>query len=239
MTIQFTLNDTDNVLIKKGDNVDLSTPLQIKQETKLIRINVAHTLKISPKKIFMHLNKVVGDTIHKGDIIAEKKSLLKNRYYVSEVDGVIKEISHEDGSIALETKDNRDDNDEYFFMGMIQDIANNVITLKVEKETHYPIKQANSTFGGEIYFVKEEDLPKLKEENVNDKVLFLPSITSYDASKLEVMGADGFVTIESLPEDVTFNAAWMASKTIFQELAKEHFKYCIIDKKSNTIYSYE
>src|SRR3990167_9049048 len=103
MTISFSLSLKDKPLIKVGQEVDFTTPLIKKgaQEEKTIPISSA--LRISPSKIFLYLKKFVGDEIKQGELVAEKKTLFDKRQYLSEYDGTIKEIDHENGNLIVAT----------------------------------------------------------------------------------------------------------------------------------------
>lgn len=239
MTITVHLEDqTGELLIKKGDNVDFDTPLIKKSKNEELKIQIASILKIQPGKIFMHLNKIVGDDVKKGDIVAEKKTILKKRYFISDVDGVIKEINHEDGTITLSAQSDSLDQTLSFFKGKIKEIGGNTVTIEVSDVKSIPLSVARSTFGGEMIFITHDSTSSLNEERVKNKIVCAKSITEYDASRLEVLGVRGIITKHKLPSSVMAASAQIQNPQDFDSLAKEHHPYCIVDKQSTTMFSY-
>src|SRR5438067_2085971 len=90
------------LLVKEGQKVDFKTPLLETPVSTTISINIASHLGIAPSQIFLSIKKVVGENIQKGELLAQKKTLLSKKTFTSPYEGVLKEINHEDGTIVIE-----------------------------------------------------------------------------------------------------------------------------------------
>src|SRR5690606_3961211 len=106
-----------------------------------------------PDKIFHYLKKVVGDSIKKGDLIAENKSFLSTKQYVSSVEGVIKEIDHITGIIFIELDNGEEEFKYCFFTGEVEAIHDDHIELKVKKAHKVDIQPSDHYIGAPVYYV--------------------------------------------------------------------------------------
>ena len=109
MTIELKIPFSVHLLVKEDQLVDFKTPFFEFKTKKDINISVAKKLSIKPDKIFRYLKKLVGETIEKGEIIAEKKTFLSSKKIVSSHSGLIKEINHDLGEITLEINEKDED----------------------------------------------------------------------------------------------------------------------------------
>lgn len=239
MTITFQISSEDNLLIKKDQDVDFKTPLTKQVYTKDAKINLAQKMQITPQNIFIHLTKVVGDEIQMGEVLAKKKSLLGEKKYTSEYSGVIKAIDHTEGSVLISTKTKQEKIKYAFFKGKVGEIKKNEVTLNVKKAKTYPLKEVSSDFGGEVLFVGESSLERLTEEEVENKVLFINSLKSFNRVKFEVMGLLGFIMVQELNGDTTVPHASLKSAEDLDEIKEVDYPYCLVSKKNNLIYLYQ
>ncbi len=239
MLITFSVSTGDSLLIKAGQTVDFTSLLAKKTFSKQTKINLAQQLQIDPKNIFMHLTKVVGDEITKGEVIAKKKTMLSEKQYVSEHQGTIKEIDHEDGSILINTKTATEEKTHSFFKGEVEAIKKNEITLKVKKAKGFALKEASGDFGGEVFFIQTEAPGMVSNDDVERKVIFIDSIKSYSQVKFEVMGIAGIVTLQQLTEDTATPHARAKSQADWDEMKLVELPFCLISKKSEMIYFYQ
>lgn len=239
MTISFSLALKDKPLIKSGQEVDFTTPLVKKgsQEEKIIPLSTA--LKITPSKIFLHLKKFVGDEIQKGELIAEKKSFLDKKQYLSEYDGTIKEIDHENGSLVVTTTKETSQIIYSYFKGKVSECKKGEVTLEVKDSKKYAVKEVTADFGGPVLFVKEEELVTISPEEVKGKVVFSEGLKSYNQSKLEVMGVVGFVSNHSISDSTPPPFAKVKEGADWEQIHKTKLPYCLVDKKTSTIYFYQ
>lgn len=239
MTISFSLSLKDKPLIKSGQDIDFTSPLVKKgsQEEKVIPLSQA--LKINPSKIFLYLKKFVGDDIKQGELIAEKKSLLDKKQYLSEYDGVIKEIDHEKGDLVVTTNKETSQIVYSYFKGKIHEVKKGEVTLDVKESKKFSAKEVTADFGGPVLFIKEEELVAISPDDVRGKVVFSEGLKSYNQSKLEVMGVVGFVSNHSITDPTPPPFAKIKEAVDWEQLNKVKLPYCLIDKKTSTIYFYQ
>ncbi len=239
MEISIVVSYSGELMIKAGDVVDFNTTLVRRKVQEPVKLPVATSLGIEPGKIFLHLTRVVGDRIGKGDAIASRKGLFSTKSYRSEFTGVIREIDHTDGTIVIDVDSARDENIRCYFKGEITSVKKNVVTLKVKNSKDFPLKFAEEDFGGQMLNVKNEaGAADLNEDQIKDKVVVIERLTEYEQRKIEALGATGFVSLHMLSDTIAPTAT---TKTIadWKDIAKSDLPYCIIDKKTSTIYLYE
>lgn len=234
MKITFTIPGEGELKIKTGQTIKINDPLYQSSKTISKVVNLSKKLHIKPDKIFFSLKKMVGDIINKGDLIAENKSLLLHHLYHSEYSGILKEISHHDGTITINVKE-ESDKDNYcsaYFQGEIINIDKREVSLKVNHQSSFSLKTANQDFGGIVFYVKKNHSEQESIHDIDNKIIIADNLSEYQQSKFEALGAKGFITIEPLPE--LTELPYAQSK---QSLSGD-FTACIVDKKNNTIFLY-
>jgi len=239
MTITFQVSSSNQLLLKAGQEVDFTTPLTKQVYTTDTKINIAQKLQIPPQNIFIHMTKVVGDEIKKGEIIAKKKTLLSEKNYKSEHTGTIKEINHEEGSLVISTKVKKEKISYAYFKGEVEEVKKNEVTLKVKKAKAFEAKNVSEDFGGGVLFSEKFSLENLTQENVVGKVLFIDTIRPYNRVKFEVMGALGFVTAGELAIESATPSASLKNPTDLIEIKELDYPYCLVSKKNSLIYLYQ
>lgn len=239
MTITIPVPPDIKLLIKDNQMVDFKTPLWQKVSKNEVTIPVAKDLSIEAGEIFLHLTKVVGEEIKKGELLARKKTILGEKKYLSEYDGVIKEIRHEDGSIVIGTSEDKAVKTLSFFKGEVENASKTEIKLKVKKAEEFELKEASSYFGGEIVFSDESSLPNLNPEDIEGKIICIRSLKPYNVAKLEVMGARGFVSQEALSQKSSLNFAQIKKPSDWETIHSLNLPYCLISKKTTIIYFYQ
>ncbi|MBI2028003.1 MAG: hypothetical protein HYT07_00195 [Candidatus Levybacteria bacterium] len=237
MFIKVSLPQNIEVLIKNGQAVDFGTPLYKKSVKKTAKIPLAKKLEIKPEKIFFFLKKVVGEEVHKGEVLAVKKSLFGQKKFYSEYDGVLKEINHEDGSLVISTESADTKSVMCFFKGGVKEVAEDHLKLDLKDAKEFALSESSGDFGGANYFFKEDDINKLEAEKIQSKILIVRKIESFNQVRLEVMGVVGFVTLESLSQTPSVNYARIKSTQDWGEIIKANLPYCLVS--SNNIYFYQ
>lgn len=227
------------VIVEEGQDVDFHTPLLKRKVEEEVVIPLASKIKISPKQIFLHLKKVIGDEIKKGELLAERKGFLTNIEYYSEYDGIIKEIDHNRGYLLVGVSSNQDQTVSAFFKGKIVAIKEQGIEVKLGEGKQFSLKTVSKSFGGEVILMDSDSIIKINENTAGLKVAIIPKLASYEQSKLEALGIDGFVTRESLPNESPIPYAHVESQSDWEKLEKIKLPYCIIDKSQSIIYFYE
>lgn len=227
------------VIVEEGQDIDFHTPFLKRKLEEEVIIPLASKIKISPKQIFLHLKKVIGDEIKKGELLAERKGFLTNIEYYSEYDGVIKEIDHNRGYLLISVSSEKDQTVAAFFKGKIVSIKDTGIEVKLGEGKQFTLKKVSKSFGGEVIVMDSDAILKINEKTAGLKVAIISKLASYEQSKLEALGIDGFVTQEALPNDSSIPYAHVESHADWEKLQKINLPYCIIDKSQSIIYFYE
>ncbi|MGB5034323.1 MAG: hypothetical protein WBO56_00815 [Microgenomates group bacterium] len=239
MTITFTISVPGTLQLTSGQNVDFSTPLLRSAAREGFRLEIAEELGIPNDKIFMHLAKIVGDTVEANEILATKKSTFGIKQIASPKSGVIKLIDHETGSLIIETLSESLNVLSCYFVGIVKEVKDSDILLEVRSSDKYKIKDVVGDFGGELMFCDEQHLSDLTEGDLVNKVVFTESIRPAEAVRLDVLGAGGIVTKNDITEKEGVNSAELEDKDSWAEVKSSKHTHCIVDKKNCTMYLYD
>ena len=237
MILTIPLPEQGKPLIKVGQRVDFNTPLYEEKIHKEVKVYISQKIGVSPKKIFQHLKKLVGDTIQTGDLLAENKSFMAGRQYTSEHTGILKEINHMDGTILIEVIGDDHAVKRAFFTGEIVRIEDGSLQIKVAVANEYEIKNAKDTFGGKTLFIKKEN-NIYDEDRVSGNVVVADTISEYNQTKIEALGASGFATLHVLSESTSTPAVLFKQIKDFEDAVKHNLPYCFIDGKTSKIIFY-
>lgn len=238
MILTIPLPERGKPLIKVGQRIDFNTSLFEEKIHKEVKVYISQKIGVSPKKIFHHLKKLVGDTIQTGDLLAENKSFMAGSRYMSEHTGILKEINHIDGSILIEVSSTDRAVRKAFFTGEAVKIEDGSVQIKVASANEYEIKNAKDTYGGQALYVKNEN-DSYDEESVLGHVVVANTISGYHQTKMEALGAAGFATLHVLNEITSTPAVLFKQIKDFESAVKHHLPYCFIDGKTSKIVFYE
>lgn len=239
-TITFHVKTHSPLLIKPGDSVDFDTPLTKKTFSRQDVIALSDRLKIPPQQIFMHLQKVVGEPVKKHETLAEKKTMFGMKRFISEYEGIIKEINHNEGTVVIETFAESAEITFSHFKGTVTTIEDNMVTLRVSKSKQFPLKEAGVDFGGKTMIVEDHvSLSSLNFDDVSGRVVIAKSISPVEAVRLEVLDEAGTITLQEIGEKPPRNSARIKNVSDWEDIAKSKLPYCIVDAGHNTMYLYE
>lgn len=228
---------SDHCLLKEDQVVDFETPFLQRKVEEEVNVSIAKSLNVSPQKIFHYLKKFVGESIKKGEIIAENKGVFTNKKIVSKYSGLIKEINHSNGSITILSTTEVENTLNSFFKGKISKIKKNELSVEVEKGEEFPAKNISQSFGGKtFYFDKNSDF---YTENVFNGVVVCENLTSYYRSKAEALGCKGFLSLSKLSDDLETPFAQLKNINDYKKIIKAKFTYCTVVSNSSTIYFYQ
>lgn len=238
MTISFSISEPGSLQLTPGQSVDFNTPLVRTVARTGFQLQIAHELGIPNDKIFMHMSKIVGDTVEANEILAIRKSTFGTKKISSPKSGIIKQIDHETGSLYIETLTESSDIKKCYFKGVIKSLKDSVVTLEVESADEYKLKDVVSDFGGEALYQESIHLAELVGDSVKNKVIFTESVKPTEAVRLDVLGANGIITKEDIREKAGVNSAELEDKSLWDKLSKSKQTHCIVDKKNATMYLY-
>jgi len=235
MTLEIFIPENATCFLKVGNKVDFKELFYEQKQSKDLEIDIAQKLNIPPKKIFKYLKKFVGDTIEKGNIIAQVKSFFSNSKITSPVDGTLKEVNHQNGKIVITCPSDQPDQVIVFFKGEIVEIKKKLVKVKAGQSKDFEIKKSNKSFGGRIVFLKTQTLTN---ELVENNIIVAQEISPFDQIKLEALGTQGFVTNKPLEEKTSLAFAEIKNWSDAEKNISD-YSYCLVNKESSRIYFYK
>lgn len=227
----------NELLISPGQEVDFDTPFIKTSTPKNTVVPISTILGFPPDKIFLNLKKLVGDKVKKGDVVGETKSFMSTKQYVCEIDGIIKEINHQSGSIVIESVIDNSDMINCFFKGTVITIHPDVIELKVNQVKEYEIIPPKKYTGGTVAYHTSGDT--IKEENIINKFICAEELHPFDQTKIETLGARGFIMLYELKKPTSLSSIKIKTIPDFKEIQNHKFPYCIMSPDHTTMYFYE
>lgn len=238
MLISIPIPENAKCLLKSGTLVDIGTPYLEYKTTSSTSIPIAKKLNISPLNIFKYIKKFVGETLKKGDVIAYKKGFFTSTKIISDYDGIIKEIDHNEGFFIIDIDDGTKKQELAYFKGEVEELTKKEANIKIKSGKEFPIKKSSGSFGGKtIYF------DRLKNDEVNadcdNSICVIELATPYIQSKTEALGIHGFVTLNKLPEETDLPNALLKQIEDVKKIMELKLPYCIINEKKGTIIFYQ
>jgi len=230
MLIEIPFDQGRTLAVKAGMTVTFDTPLYTNTTASEERLEIASLLAIHPQKIFTHLKKNVGDTVKKGELIAEKKTFFNKKNVLSDLDGVITEVDHIEGVVLVQTEQETS-TQTCWFAGTIQSVSKTHLTLKIAKHHSFEIKHLTQNFGGSIWFPHMAEAPSYPVALANN-------ITTYEVAKLEALGGTGFVTTLAFNGETSLPHTEFKLKNSFEDIRKLQLPYCITQAQHSTIICY-
>lgn len=238
--IAIPIPENATLLVSEGDSVTFETPFFENTSTETVKITLASSLGFDPEKIFFHLRKFVGDEVKKDTLLAEKKTFLSTRQYLSEYDGTIAQINHYDGSIIIETNTADKNKVSCWFQGTVTEIDEHELILKVKHSKEMLLREeAQADFGGPLMYYDDTKTAEVTDEQVQNCVVCATQLPEFEVIKLEALGATGFLTLHPIETETSLPHA--ASKQIndFEEAQKKKFTACITTPDRTRIILYD
>lgn len=238
MIVDINIPQQSRCIVKPGNKIEFGTPFLEKRTDQYLDINISKELLIKPNKIFQSLKKFVGDEVKKNELIAQKEELFGRKKFLSPVDGIIKEIDHQQGKITIiiDQKSNQVINS--YFKGKVISVQKNILKLDVGKGEEFRLKKSNEDFGDETVYLEPNNLYQITTITVNKKVVVCNLVNELILAKIEALGARGYVTITNSLEN-NFPVALLKNSSDFKTIYTNKFPYCLVDKQSSKIYFYQ
>ncbi len=188
-----------DLLVTPGTKVGFTTSLaqQVSPVSYPQTIPLAQILAFSPKHIFKHIKKSVGEMIRKGDVIAENKSIFSSKKFSADADGIITHVDHVVGEIVFEQvlSDVSSSAMMALFEGTIGEVKKGSLTVKVAKVLEIKVNEpVTSRFGGRCLVTDSAHAMILGLPDVGGNIIVAPDFTDYSISKFEALQAQAFVT---------------------------------------------
>ncbi|MFA9288539.1 MAG: hypothetical protein ACEQSA_01530 [Weeksellaceae bacterium] len=238
MKVPVRVSTDGELLIKVGQIVDFKTPLKRSKSKKHVTVPLADLLKFKPEKIFLLLKKGIGDALRKGEMLAESKTMFSTKQYVSEFDGVLKEIDHETGSIVVEVREGDQETEFCFFSGEVTGIEQDIIELKVNKVQEFPLAENKQYVGSEVFY-HFNPTDTVTDDDIDDKCICTLELSPLDNPKLEALGAKGLITFKKPSILSSIKHLFLKKEEDLHEVMKHQLPYCIVSLSGDTIYFYQ
>jgi len=237
MIITIIIPKDTKLLVKSGQTVDFDTPLVEKHLQTDIKISIDKKLGIKPDKIFHYLQKFVGETVEKDEVLAFKKGVFLSKKVISNYKGIVKEINHNDGMMLIACDVDEKKYFPAYFKGEITEIINgSELRLKVKEAKEYEAKNISDDFGAQVFYYKKG--ADLNSANINCKIVVAKEINPFEQIKIEALGGKGFVTLNKIPNMQKLPNVQFKKIEDFDHAVKNNFPYCLIQKSSSKIYFY-
>lgn len=237
MKIKAKIPEKAKIVVKPGQKVDFTTPLAEIAEKQMIYIPIAEMMGFDSKNIFHHLKRVIGDQIQKGDVLAEIKSLFTTLQYLSEVSGILREIKHDTGIIAIEQKMNNNQVLNCFFIGEIVEVYDGYLELLVEDVHAVKLQEATPYFGASMYYLNPSG--KYSDADLEGACVFAPEFDPMDTVKMETLGAQGLITKTKIPTETMIHKIVLQDEEDFDHIQKKEYPYVLIGHEPMTILFYK
>lgn len=238
MLIDLKIPQDAKCLLKLGQEVDLDTPCYETGQQEEVDIFIAKELGIPPNKIFQYLKKLVGDPIRKNDLLATKKNFLTSNKFFSPVDGVIKEIDHNEGKLVVTAAGTDKLTVRTKIKGTVSKIDKYRVGIEIKKASSFALKKTDAVFGGRIVLVRQENDPNLTLEEVAKKIAVIKSPNAYLQRKIEALQTTGFVTLMQITEKTDFPSCQIKNPQDMDKIFEDKFTYCFVDADSGRIIFY-
>ena len=124
-----------------------------------------------------------------------------------------------------------------FFKGKVTETGEDYIKLDIDGAMEFPLSESSQDFGGETYYPKTDDINLFKQEDIDSKVLLMKKVEAYNQVRLEVIGASGFITVETLSQKPSINYATIKKVEDWEEIVKSSLPFCLVCE--NSVYFYK
>ena len=206
--IRIALPSDSKVLIEEGEQISENSPLYKSNDEKILyEIPLAKLLKIKPERIVRFLRRKIGESVAKGDILAEKKGWLSSLSVRSPFDGEIKELDVKKGLLLLSHKKKQPEiKISLPIAGKVKKITASHIEIEVKATSIEGRKGAGKEQMGKLLYISDERFhPADFDAEVEGRIVFLKKAPREVIAKLDVLGAKGLISTE-LPDSIDFSA---------------------------------
>ncbi len=223
-TVKLPIPSGARILVNSGDKISDKTLLietYLEQEEKIIPL--AEILQIPPGNIPKFLKKAIGAQVKKGDLLAEKKSLLVSFRLESPESGKIKEIDLKNGTMILLTGNTSMSRKKVTspFGGKITAVGKNYLDLEIEGQSYIASKGGGSEAFGELFFEKDLQFHDI-DCQIEGKIMLCQSLSEEMMVKLEVLEAAGCIVQKA---NLNFTLPWIqVDEDTFEKLSQKKGK---------------
>lgn len=164
-------------------------------------VQLAHLLQFSPDKIFKYLKKGVGEAVHRGDVIAEHRSLMSTKRFFADAEGMITHIDHVAGVIVFEQlfSDSSSAHIMSLVEGTVGTTTSDEVQIKVAKTLEIEIEeQVPSRMGAPVILTDNAQATLLTLPQVAARIVVSGDFSDYVVSKLEALQAISLISRQKM-----------------------------------------
>ncbi len=238
MNVTLTLPEGATSKVNSGDTVKFDDMLYSFYNENTVTLNISDQLKIKPEGIFHYLNKIIGESIQKGELIAQKKGALFTQKVISEYTGVLKEIDHRLGTITLNVVSDDEKDIRADIEGEVEKVEGNKIALKVKGGTSIPLKEVNKDGMGDVFIFPEEAYFSATEDEIDNKIIVMKELKTHILAKCEALGCNGFIALTGTNSS-NLPCAFLNKETDYATLQKHSNSHIIFTVEDKAIILYD
>lgn len=238
MVVKLQVPDNATILFKKGQKVKIGDRFYASQKEASSHIQLSKKLGVKAQDIFQYTKVIVGNSIKKGAIIAEKKKFIGKKRVASPYSGTVKHIDHISGDIIIQTSSKDSNKVKTFFTGEVRQIDNkkHLIELEIAKPLSISAK-GTGDIGGEIYAFDEKDYFSFTAEDIKDRIILIHTVQSHIESKIEALGGAGIIYVSGKP-DSSLPTIKCTKKEDFERLQSGKYAYVIFSTREKKAFAY-
>ncbi len=243
MVVTIKIPSSAQILVKNDQRVDFGDELFELQKKSDMRIAIASKLKIAPEHIFKYLNRVIGEDVRAGELLASKKGVLTTKKVYSPREGIIKEISHLTGEIILSVSQDSNQVDQEvkkaFFKGKIVDRQGDTFKVEINNGETFPLKTVSEDGGGKaFYFANESFYFTTDEDQLKDKIIVIDELKSHIEVKCETLGSAGFLFLKGKASENLPSASFSKIQD-YDTMISLNKKYILFSKDDAVLVVYD
>ncbi|OGK55874.1 hypothetical protein A3J15_04000 [Candidatus Roizmanbacteria bacterium RIFCSPLOWO2_02_FULL_38_10] len=242
MILNLKIPDEAKILVKEHEQIEIGEPLYELGQDQTFQINIADRLHIKPQNIFQFLNKVIGESVKAGELLASKKGVIKTTKVFSPQEAIIKEISHINGIMTLLTSGKnavKKKSIKSYFNGKIKAANHDHLLVEIKESLPFEVRAIQCDFGGEtVYLTDKNDYYTITADLIRDRVVITSELTSHLAIKCEAIGAAGFLFLKA-KVDNDIPDATISSESDFKKIIDDKKKFVLISKKDGLAVFYD
>ena len=195
-------------------------------------IPLAELLHIAPSRVLSFLKKRVGEEVHRGDTIAEKRGFLHALTVKSPITGILKEVDLTFGTLTLSKNlkgTPSGQNQEELISpvsGKISGVTNAYVEIETEGQRYKLQKGGGEGVLGELFYFPHDTIDMFDiGEDVSGKIVVCSTFGGDILPKLDVLEAKGIIFQKPPKGDIDIAFSWgQVEKDVFLELGENKGK---------------
>jgi len=232
MTIMLSIPKNAHLTKKKSELITFSESLYDVPKTSSVIVNLVDKLKIKPEQIFQFLQKVIGENVQKGDVLAKKKGLLSTQKATSPETGIIREVRHTTGEIVIQTASTKNSTLQKSTLrlsGTIANVGDEYVEIEIANAQSYDVKKATQDCASSLFYFEDEGLYfTVDADKLRQSIVVIETLKSHIAAKCEALGVVGFICCKDADNSVDLPTA---------TISQDDYKKLITHQKSHGVFS--